>query len=137
MLRRIDCSMALAAVALLTACSSKPAADPAAATSTTSTTEAAAPAKDGVKVFIDPTTGEIRDPTPEDIAALEAEQRKATAAKPNTAQPPRQIVHPDGTVEVILDSSHEHALQGCVQKDGSIKMEHRCPDPAVPADAKK
>jgi len=81
----------------------------------------------GVKVFIDPVTGEIRDPTPAEAAALAAEAAKQKAAHGADKQnAPRQIVHPDGTVEVIIDESADQSLQGCVQKDGSIVMAHDC-----------
>jgi hypothetical protein len=127
MSRRIVYSTLL--VTLLTACSSQEAADTAAIpapTPTEATADGDQPGQAGVKVFVDPATGEIREPTPADIAALEAEQRKATVAKPQGTRSSQTIVHPDGTVEVVLDGSHDQSVQGCVQPDGGIKTDHVC-----------
>jgi hypothetical protein len=130
MLRRIECSIALAAVALLAACSSKPETDPAAATSTTSTIEATPPAQDGVKVFIDPATGEIRDPTAEELA----EMARSKAAKPEgtaAAQKPAREIHlPNGIVAVEMDPSGDEPLKACRDSQGNMIVSHDCATPA-------
>jgi hypothetical protein len=84
----------------------------------------------GVRAYIDPATGELRDPTPEELAAeaaAEAQKKQATAANPQSEQPQsRETILPSGAVEITLDKSAQHSLQACIGKNGDLKMEHEC-----------
>jgi hypothetical protein len=125
MLRQPLIRAALAACALLLAsCAQEPSPE---ATRTDATPRAAENQEAGVRAFVDPVTGALREPTPEEAAALAKGQQKAPDAQSRPVQKPREIVHPDGTVEVILDGSHDQPVQACVQADGGVKVEHACP----------
>jgi hypothetical protein len=82
-----------------------------------------------IKAYIDPTTGELREPTAEELSVDAARTNK----KPLSAVPivteqstPQEVVHPGGVVEVPLDQSKQQGLQACIQKDGSMNMGHEC-----------
>jgi len=83
-----------------------------------------------VRVYIDPKTGEIRDPTPEELAAeaaANAAKKQAAAANPQSEQPQqREVVTPSGAVEITLDPSTQHPVYGCVDKSGDVKVDHQC-----------
>jgi hypothetical protein len=82
-----------------------------------------------VRAYIDPATGKLREPTPEEVAALaaaEAAQKKsATGAQDKTTQP-KEVRLPNGVIKIELGDSGQTTLQGCVAKDGDVKMEHDC-----------
>jgi pyruvate/2-oxoglutarate dehydrogenase complex dihydrolipoamide acyltransferase (E2) component len=83
-----------------------------------------------IRAYIDPATGQLRDPTPEELAAEAADQaarEKATDANsPAKQKQQREVVLPDGTIEITLDKSTQQPLRGCVQQNGDIKMDHKC-----------
>jgi hypothetical protein len=76
-----------------------------------------------VKAYIDPVTGELREPTAADLAN---EAKAGTQKASNSAKPPQQIVRADGSVEVLLDQSNDQVFKACVQKDGNVAMGHEC-----------
>ena len=83
-----------------------------------------------VRAYIDPNTGELRDPTPAELAAeaaVEAERKKAAAANPQSEQPTsRETITPNGAVEVTLDPSAQHPFRACIDKKGDLKMDEEC-----------
>ena len=88
-----------------------------------------------VRAYLDPVTGQLRDPTPEELAAEAAQQaqKKQAAAATDTARPVRrEVVLPNGAIEVTLDPSAQHALLACIGKDGSVKMDHECTEHSEP-----
>jgi hypothetical protein len=89
-----------------------------------------------VRAYIDPATGQLREPTPEDIAAeaaAEAARKKALGTESKPGSEPgsdpmkrREIRLPNGAIAIELDESAQQPLVGCVQKDGAVKMDHDC-----------
>jgi hypothetical protein len=79
-----------------------------------------------MQVFIDPVTGKPREPTAAEIKAL-ATARQAAAPNQAITQGSKQgkvTVLPNGTVAYEETSLSE--MKGCVQKDGSITVDHNC-----------
>jgi len=121
-------------LAALSACGSKlgRANDEAGATATSNAAQSSDPATNpnAVRVYVDPKTGEIRDPTPEELAAeaaASAAKKQAAAANPQSEQPQqREVVTPSGAVEITLDPSTQHPVYGCVGKSGDVKVDHQC-----------
>jgi hypothetical protein len=94
-------------------------------------TSVSVPSHDGqhVRAYIDPITGQLRDPTQEELAteAAELATKKKTAATSQSEQPAsREVILPDGTVEITLDKSTQHPLHGCIQPNGELTMDHDC-----------
>ncbi|HTE42040.1 MAG TPA: hypothetical protein VK629_14540 [Steroidobacteraceae bacterium] len=134
----------LATIALLafSACSQQPAPEistspnvsspPASAPSAAEQAPSSAP-KSAVKVYIDPATGEIREPTAAELTAAAAEQ-KQNSSKAQAPQVAREIVHTDGTVEIIMHRSTNKPLVGCLDKNDGIKIDHQCQSTAPARD---
>lgn len=111
-------SMAPAATAPAVAAETAPAVTvPAAGTATASA---------GMKVYIDPATGQPRDPTPEEVAA--ANRTPRVSAQSSTAGDETTPVHvlPSGQMEVHVGARAMHEVRVCRQPDGSIG-EQNCP----------
>jgi hypothetical protein len=85
---------------------------------------APAAAAPGVRVFIDPVTGEAREPTRAEVAAGAAGgrvQRQAVAGQAASESVQREhFVLPDGTEGVKLLPRDQHAVVVCRQADGSF-----------------
>jgi hypothetical protein len=86
----------------------------------------ACPADDGVgragfRAFIDPQTGQLRQPTPEEAQALSRAARKEFEQTVKNLQP---IVHPDGTISVDLQGLFMQDLVAVKNPDGSLSI--RC-----------
>jgi hypothetical protein len=123
-------------LATLSACGSKPGNQSpeglSSANSTQDAKQSATPAKSAsaVRVYVDSKTGEIRDPTPEELAAeaaANAAKKQAAAANPQSEQPQqREVVTPSGAVEITLDPSAQRPLYGCIGKSGDLKVDHQC-----------
>jgi hypothetical protein len=104
--------------------------NPGTATSGTASPPTAVTQHPEIRAYIDPATGQLRDPTPEELAAQAADQaaREKAAAANSLSKPKqqREVVLPDGTVEITLDPSTQQTLRGCVQQNGDIKLDHEC-----------
>jgi hypothetical protein len=81
-----------------------------------------------VRAYIDPVTGQLREPTPEDIAkeSAESNKKKAEALAVTKPSEPREVILPNGAITIQLDDSAQQPLIGCVQKNGDVKMDHDC-----------
>jgi hypothetical protein len=134
-------ALLLAGSALLLGCSSserqtsqsadsqaaEPSAPTVAAQPTPGTAEQTSPAAPapGVRIFIDPTTGEAREPTAQEMAEM---AKQSAAAKPGSK--PQAVQLPDGTVMVPMEGMPQTPVQACLEKDGSLKVDHECRDQA-------
>ena len=76
-----------------------------------------------MRVFIDPVTGEARQPTPAEAAAGAAAgrvQRESVGGQAGSEGAQRErFVLPDGTEGVKLAPRDKHAVVVCLQADGS------------------
>jgi hypothetical protein len=92
----------------------------------------AGPAGPGVRVFLDPVTGEAREPTRSEAAAGAAAgrvQREAVGGQAGSEGTQREhFVLPDGTEGVKLAPRDRHAVTVCRQTDGSYSG--NCPPAA-------
>ena len=73
----------------------------------------------GFRAFIDPRTGELREPTAEEALAL------AAGAWPESLQPVESleaVVHPDGMISVDLKGHFMQSLVAVRNPDGSLSM---------------
>jgi hypothetical protein len=91
----------------------------------------AAPAK-GLVVFVDPVTGQIRQPDPAEIGALTAPPQRSTTARPAPDAPLLMKYGPGGAVGVVLDSRYESFMVVTKKPDGSLSMD--CVEGARKAD---
>jgi hypothetical protein len=85
------------------------------------------------RIFVDPATGQPREPTAEELAAAardEAPEQSARRAKPLA---PREVEYPNGAVAVILGDEALHPLQACIRPDGSV--EEMCGHGDAPVEA--
>lgn len=85
------------------------------------------------RIFLDPVTGEAREPTPEEVRALQGEakssssqaaKRRASAAAPAA----REMVNADGAVGVDATDEQASFSVAHVHADGSVS--HSCVDGA-------
>jgi hypothetical protein len=133
---------ALAAPAAAAPRRAKPAAKAPAAVEAPATTPPC-PADDsaagpGLRAFIDPQTGQLREPTPEEAQALARAAREKFAREVESLE---AIVHPDGMISLDLKGLFMQDLVVVKNPDGSLSM--RCvPDsesgtvPVAPAPGK-
>jgi hypothetical protein len=77
----------------------------------------------GVQVFIDPETGELRAPSPEEAAALAAEMQRQFGVRSKSAPEPRQVTLADGTVMMELDPSLYSVSVARVLPDGTVSFD--------------
>ncbi|HSN56056.1 MAG TPA: hypothetical protein VLT32_15385 [Candidatus Sulfomarinibacteraceae bacterium] len=77
----------------------------------------------GVQVFIDPETGLMRAPSPEEAAALAAEMQRQFGARSKAATEPRQVMLADGTVMMELDPSLYSVSVARVLPNGTVSFE--------------
>lgn len=85
------------------------------------------------RIFLDPVTGEAREPTPEEIRALQAEAKTASAQaakrRASSAAPaPREMVNADGAVGVDATDEQASFSVAHVHADGTVS--HSCVDGA-------
>lgn len=94
----------------------------------------------GLRVFIDPATGQFRKPT---AAELESIAASARASKNKSSEGLEVVYRPDGSKHVDLQGRFMHALRVKVNEDGSTSYvcsdrthDHSKPAaaPAAPAD---
>jgi hypothetical protein len=74
----------------------------------------------GLRLYVDPATGEIRPPTEAELAAEAAARRPSTDAAVKAREPVSEIKLSNGMTEVQLGKQAEVAEVVCVLKDGSI-----------------
>jgi hypothetical protein len=77
------------------------------------------PAQAGWRVFVDPRTGALREPTREEALELS----RASAQRPGGFVVFEVVTHPDGTRSVDLRDAFEAQLVARRNPDGSISME--------------
>lgn len=77
----------------------------------------------GVQVFIDPETGLMRAPSPEEAAALAAEMQRQFGFRSKAATEPRQVMLADGTVMMELDPSLYSVSVARVLPDGTVSFD--------------
>ena len=75
-----------------------------------------APAAGGMKAYIDPATGKLREPTLDD---LRNEAAAAPQAQPATASP-EILRHPSGAVSVVLGPEHMSFSVAKINGDGTL-----------------
>jgi len=73
----------------------------------------------GLRAFIDPQTGQLRQPTPEEAQAL---SRAARAEFAQEAESLEAVVHPDGMVSVDLKGRFMQDLVVVKKPDGSLSF---------------
>ena len=92
----------------------------------------AANAAEAMRVVRDPQTGELRGPTAAEAAAFEKAEAQLRAARSgkaaHRASAPKEITHPDGTVETPLGEDTMMSSVATLAPDGSIRM-HCLPAP--------
>jgi len=95
------------------------AAPPAATAVSASSSPSAAPAA-GVRIFIDPVTGEVRAPTAEELASANVTRRQAASVAVKVA--PEVVVTPlpGGVTEYSINGGFQVDETTCVQKDGRL-----------------
>jgi hypothetical protein len=82
-------------------------------------------------MFIDPKTGEARDPTPQELAEISKRQAASRQqASEGADSRPKAVQLPDGTIMVPMDGQPQTPVQACVAKDGTLKIDHDCQDAA-------
>ncbi len=75
----------------------------------------------GFRAFIDPQTGQLREPTPEETQALARAAREEFAREVESLE---AVVHPDGTISVDLRGLFMQDLVAVKKPDGSLSV--RC-----------
>jgi hypothetical protein len=75
-----------------------------------------------LRAFVDPATGRLRSPTPEESRRLAEAGRAALAARRGRAY--RVVLHPNGVKTVELDDAFDMSVIAIRQPDGSIQF--RC-----------
>lgn len=120
-------------LALVSACTEHSDRAPMETQAAPTTITSTANAKDNsVRAYIDPKTGALRDPTPEELtaeAAAESKKQKTDSTSggaPAKPTEPHEVTLPNGAVEVVLDKSAQQPFRACIQKDGAVKMDHDC-----------
>jgi len=86
----------------------------------------------GLRAFVDPQTGQLREPTEEEIQALSAAARLELAREINSLE---TVVHPDGMISLDLKGLFLQSVVVRRAADGSLVM--GCvegPNPTVPPD---
>jgi len=78
-------------------------------------------ARAGFRAFVDPQTGQLREPTPEEAQAL---SRAAGAEFARAVESLEAVVHPDGMVSVDLKGLFMQDVVVVKRPDGSLSM--RC-----------
>ncbi len=96
------------------------------ATASLPAADTACPADDrfaqvGLRAFIDPQTGQLREPTPEETQALARAAREEFAREVESLE---AVVHPDGTISVDLRGLFMQDLVAVKKPNGSLSV--RC-----------
>ncbi len=125
--------MAFACAVHATAAEKRPKAKAPAPASNPAAPDALCPANDafafpGLRAFIDPQTGQLRQPTPEEAAQLGA---AAHAARIRALSELEVVVHPDGMRSVDLKDAFQTDLVARRNPDGSLSI--GCVPPGAPS----
>ena len=115
--------MGVVATLVLCGCARQQAGAPAAATSSAAHDNALGPAAGaaGVRIFIDPVTGEARAPTAEELAGANSTRRIQAAAAQVTVAPDVVVTPlPGGITEYSINGGVQVDETTCVQKDGRL-----------------
>ena len=118
---RMSFIVVLAACELF-ACNAQPTASTEATTTPAASSNAAS---NSVQVFIDPKTGESRQPTAEELSRIAQEEKARIDAGKITRH---EKVNPNGTIEVELSPADEKPIEACVAANGQVKVDHNCRD---------
>jgi hypothetical protein len=79
-------------------------------------------AAEAMRVVRDPVTGELRGPTAVEAAAFEKAEAQLRASQGRKPQPPVEIRHPDGSIEMKLgEDTHMYSVVR-ERDDGSLAM---------------
>jgi hypothetical protein len=95
------------------------------------TAQTAAPAADsgstaGMKAFRDPKTGEFRDPTDAELAAMERQRQDGNLqSTTERRQTESKLKNGRGTA-ITLEGDPQTPMRACTQADGSITVDHNC-----------
>ena len=87
----------------------------------------------GVRIFVDPATGAIREPTVEEEAAVARGEAAQPVNKPTGATHIREVHLPDGSTAVIPDQAPPEYLQACTRSDDQVAVAHACIRPLGPS----
>jgi hypothetical protein len=85
----------------------------------------------GMRVYVDPQTGQLREPTPEEAAALSAAIQADESLR--TLAGPQQITGVGGAIGYRLDESFSSYSVATVKPDGSVSFECVTGDKAAKA----
>ncbi|MCU0761358.1 MAG: hypothetical protein MUF07_19465 [Steroidobacteraceae bacterium] len=111
----------------------------AAATAPSSSTAPDPKSGSAMQIFLDPVTGQPREPTPEELAGLARREAAAPGnAKPAVAPsaspaPSQEFRLPDGTVGMRLPENASQPLMACRRLDGQVDEHCHLPPLPVPA----
>ena len=75
------------------------------------------------RVFVDPATGQLREPTAAELADIARQESAGTAvASVGSAKPaaPTEVRYPDGTVGIAFGNESLAPLHACIDPDGAI-----------------
>jgi len=75
----------------------------------------------GVRVYVDPQTGQVREPTPEEVAALDAAIQADRGV--SALAGPQQFTGVGGVVGFRLDESFNSYSVASVNPDGSVSLD--------------
>jgi hypothetical protein len=76
----------------------------------------------GQRAFIDPVTRQLREPTPEEVAALQNADRARTLSA--AVSPSILVQNPDGSQTVILSDEHMVYTVATVDTAGKVVVDH-------------
>lgn len=111
-----------------------PPTSPAAVAAPSSAPAAAATGGAAIREFIDPATGQAREPTAADLKAFEAAKARTPSAAPTVKPRGGEITMPNGMV--AIEAPPPSDMKGCLRKDGTMVVDHDCTSTA-PATGKK
>ena len=101
--------------------------------SNASATQTEPRSQSAVRAYVDPKTGELREPTADELAAeaaAEAQKKQAASASSDREQlQSREVVTPSGAIEIQIDKSQDQPLRACIDDKGNAKMDHDCARP--------
>ena len=95
--------------------------------------DAPAPVSAGVRAFVDPTTGKLREPTADELRRIAEERLARRAAAPRTFE---VVTHPDGMKTVDLGDAFLFDVRATTDPDGTLRLVCVPRSPAAPAAVK-